>query len=492
MLSALLPRGSRLIQACIVLVVVCISVSYTIPMPARAEEQSDAIDRGRYLAIAADCGACHTYGRQGQPFAGGYPMTSPFGIIYSSNITPSKAHGIGNYTQQQFAVAVREGIKSDGTRLYPAMPYTSYAGLTDQDVADLYAYFMHGVQPADLAAPETQLAFPFSIRATLAIWNQLNLRKVSPDITKGALDEDGIIERGRYLVDTLAHCGECHTPRNWTDGLAQDFYLRGAEIGPWHAPNLTPDPLSGLGSWSDQDLKSYLKTGISKKGRAAGPMAEAIEHSLQYLRDEDIDAITAYLHQLAPMPDPFPASRSEKIVGRTLGAVLETPRHEKTTITTISDGALLYRSTCASCHQPHGNGTSDGFYPAFSGSSSLQPANQANLIATILYGVDRTVGGREILMPNFGSHSLVQSLTDPQVASLATYIVNQFGNGAATFTTADVATIRAAGKQPWITYISDTRLWGGLAVLIGFLAGAAIFAFVREPKLQTLDQGTKK
>lgn len=167
------------------------------------------IARGKYLATAADCSACHTNGKAGAPFAGGYAIHSPMGEIFSTNITPSKQYGIGNYTEEQFARAVREGVRADGDHLYPAMPYPSYSQLTDEDIKALYAYFMEAVQPVDAPAPDTKLPFPFSVRASMIGWNLLfrNNERFVPDATKTAE-----WNRGKYLVDGLAHCGDCHTP----------------------------------------------------------------------------------------------------------------------------------------------------------------------------------------------------------------------------------------------------------------------------------------
>ncbi|PKA39469.1 hypothetical protein CWR43_32340 [Rhizobium sullae] len=259
---------------------------------------ADLVARGKYLATAADCSACHTNGEAGAHFAGGYAIHSPMGEIFSTNITPSRQFGIGNYSGEQFARAVREGIRADGAHLYPAMPYPSYSRLTDGDIKALYAYFMEEVEPVDAPAPATELPFPFSIRASMIGWNLLfrNNERFVPDATKAAE-----WNRGKYLVDGLGHCGDCHTPRNLLLASDNSQYLAGGEAGPWHAPNLTSDSVSGIGGWSDEALQSYLLTGKSEHARASGPMAEAVQHSLQHLTVEDTRAMIAYLRTVAPV-----------------------------------------------------------------------------------------------------------------------------------------------------------------------------------------------
>jgi mono/diheme cytochrome c family protein len=196
------------------------------------------IDQGRYLATAGDCMACHTV-KDGPAYAGGYSVQSPLGAIYATNITPSKTAGIGNYTEAQFARAVRDGVRADGAHLYPAMPYTAYAKLTDQDVHALYLYFMKGVAPVDHQVAKTELPFPFNIRMSMAAWNLmfLNTERFQPDTTKSEQ-----INRGAYLVNGLAHCSTCHTPRNALMAEQGSRFLGGAALGAWYAPNISPDP----------------------------------------------------------------------------------------------------------------------------------------------------------------------------------------------------------------------------------------------------------
>ena len=255
------------------------------------------IQRGKAIAIAADCGACHRQAaKNSAPFAGGYAIDSPMGRIIASNITPSRQFGIGSYTEQQFADALRKGQAADGSSLYPAMPYTAYQGMTDDDVHALYLYFMQGVKPVDRAPEEqTALSFPFNLRQLMWGWNLLYLNGQQGE-NQAALSDK--LHRGRYLVDVLAHCSTCHTPRNMAMAEDQSRYLAGSPLGGWYAPNITSDP-SGLAAWRQSDIVTYLKTGhVAGKAQAAGPMAEAVDHSFRYMPDDDLQAIAAWIKQV--------------------------------------------------------------------------------------------------------------------------------------------------------------------------------------------------
>ncbi|TMV54647.1 cytochrome c, partial [Thioclava sp. BHET1] len=235
--------------------------------------------------------------------AGGYAIASPMGNIIASNITPSTSDGIGNWTEAQFARAIREGVAPGGKHLYPAMPYPSYAKMTDADVKALYAYFMKEVKPVD-AAPKakTDLSFPFNERALMIGWNLLFAP--SPGWTPPS-DLNKEQQRGAYLVQALAHCSTCHTSRGPMMNTQGSKFLGGAALSGWRAPNITPDKASGIGDWSQQDIVTYLKTGaLGNTATAAGPMAEAVTHSFRYLKDSDLQAIAAYLKTVKPLHSP--------------------------------------------------------------------------------------------------------------------------------------------------------------------------------------------
>ncbi|NVN10838.1 cytochrome c [Nguyenibacter vanlangensis] len=438
------------------------------------------MSRGHYLAVAADCAACHTNGRDGAFLAGGYAIASPMGAIYSTNITPSRTYGIGNYTLEQFSRAIRHGVRADGAQLYPAMPYGSYSLLTDDDVAALYDYLMHEVRPVDRPAPETRLPFPFSIRASLWGWKLLSGVVGKPYVADPA--QSAAWNRGKYLVDGLAHCGECHTPRNIILAPKTSAYLAGGDVGSWRAPNITSDVVAGVGGWSGQALQTYLQTGKTAHARAAGPMAEAVEHSFQYLTPDDLAAIAVYVKSVPTIGEPGQSVANFAHGGKAapFDYAAANARRGDSTITTMAAGNVLYESVCASCHQSDGRGSADGYYPSLVGNTTTGQLNPNDLVASILFGVDRTVGGREILMPGFDGHSLVQSLSDQQVASIANYVLAHFGNAQASVTAETVATVRAGGKQVPIAKLADPSVIAVLAVvglvILGVLALVLRFA----------------
>lgn len=420
---------------------------------ASSDQDKAALERGRYLAVAADCMACHTAPR-GKPFAGGYGIESPLGTIYATNITPSKAGGIGNYSEQQFARAVREGVRADGSRLYPAMPYTSYAKLTRQDMRDLYVYFQKGVAPVDQPATRTALPFPFNMRASMMVWNWMFLDAKPFDADPA---QSAQINRGNYLVNGLAHCSVCHTPRNFLMAEKGDDALSGAALGPWWAPNITSDPVHGIGGWSDDELRQYLKTGRAEgKGQAAGAMAEAVTNSFQYLRDDDIDAIIAYLRTVPAKSNsgggavkPQEKARFAYGTDASSEAMLR-GRDGHTERDSLKTGAALFSANCASCHSVDGKGSEGQAYPSLAHNTATGATRADNLIAAILYGVERKVGDNEILMPRFDEKSYINPLNDKQIMLIANYVLKQYGNPDVTVSEADVRKARQGGDKPFL------------------------------------------
>lgn len=445
----------------------------------QAQTLSDAalVEKGHAIATAADCMACHTVPRTGKPFAGGYPIVSPLGTIYSTNITPSKTSGIGDYSEAEFSRAVRQGIRKDGAHLYPAMPYDSYAGITDEDMHALYAYFIHGVQPVDdVAKAHTALPLPFNLRFSMAFWNLLYAQTKPFTPVTGISSE---INRGAYLVNALGHCTSCHTPRNMLMGAIQSEALAGGFVGPWYAPNITSDPVSGIGGWTQDELVAYLRTGHAKgKNQAAAGMAEAVQNSLQYLPDSDLVAITAYLRSTAPIRD-----KNEVRAAYEFGS----PRSDEdgirgtyapTSHDSLTNGKELYSGNCASCHQPNGAGSDDQAYPSLFHNTATGSIQPANLVAAILYGVDREVDGKQVLMPGFGKRSYVTPLSDQQIADLSNYVLQNFGNPQANVTPDDVATARAGGPKPILATIQPFILPAsiGAAIVIILIVAAWIFS----------------
>lgn len=419
------------------------------------------VKRGEYLARAGDCIACHT-APGGKPFAGGLSLPTPIGAIVSTNITPSKSHGIGNYTLAQFTDALRNGMRADGQHLYPAMPYTSYALVTDEDAAALYAYLMNGVPAVDTAPPATDLPFPFNIRLSMAAWNALFLDdgRFRPDPARSAE-----WNRGAYLSRGLAHCSTCHTPRNamMAEDKAKD--LAGGDVGAWDAPNITSDPISGIGAWSEQELAGYLRNGHAKeKAQAAGPMAEAIDHSLRHLSDTDLQAIAVYLKSVSPVHDPaetraaFDWGAKADDLGSIRGVALPADLNRMT-------GPQLYDAYCATCHQAHGEGSFDSDLPSLFHNTAVGRAKADNLVMVILEGVHRQLDPPELRMPGFAT-----LLSDQQIATLASYLTQRYGNPQASVTSEQVKTLRAGGEASNLLLLARIGIGVGVIVVAGALA----------------------
>jgi mono/diheme cytochrome c family protein len=359
-------------------------------------------------------------------------MASPIGTIYSTNITPDPATGIGNYSYGQFERAVRRGINAAGHTLYPAMPYPSYAKVSDQDIQALYAYFMHGVAPVAQANRAEGIVFPLSMRWPLTYWRWLFAPKVAPVETASA--QDPVLARGEYLVEGLGHCGACHTPRAFTlqekalgpsDGTA---YLSGGESDHWIAPSLRGELASGLGSVSQEDLASLLKAGRNDHSAVFGGMTDVIEHSTQYMSDEDLAAIAHFLKSLPP-------ARQEAALS-----------YDPATHAALSSGhvgapgAQLYIDNCASCHRTDGHGYGQ-VYPALASNPVLNGDNPASVIRLVLHGGTMPAGRdapSQFSMPAFRHR-----LSDQQVADLLTFVRASWGNRGGAVTAQQVSALRA-------------------------------------------------
>ena len=427
------------------------------------------VARGQYLATASDCIACHT-AHKGVPMAGGLVMASPVGDIVSTNITPSREHGIGNYTEQQFSDALRKGVRADGQPLYPAMPYVSYAAMTDADVHALYAYFMQGVPAVDKAVPPTELPFPMNVRASMKLWNALFLDE-SP--LKPAPERSPQWLRGRYLAEGAAHCGTCHTPRGFLMQEKKELNMAGAQVGPWYAPNITPDGATGIGGWSEAELVQYLRGGrVEGKAQAAGSMAEAITHSFSQLDEADLQAIAHYVKTLPAIEKAEDgAGKAERFgqgkPGNALGELRGKGYQEGMQGAYL--GAQVYSANCAACHGVNGEGTPDGYYPSLFHNSAT--VGKTNLIASILYGVDRKTGDGHVFMPPFGDQpNAVNHLSDDEVAALANYVQVRFGGGAPTVKVEDVAESRAGGPQSHLLPLARIGMGAAVLGLIALLA----------------------
>lgn len=391
------------------------------------------VKQGEYLARAGDCVACHT-AKSGKPFAGGLPMETPIGTIYSTNITPDPS-GIGDYSYEDFERAVRQGIGLNGSTLYPAMPYPSYARVSDEDMQALYAYFMHGVQPVEQANKDSDIPWPLSMRWPLAFWRGLFAPEVKPFEAGG---RDPVVARGAYLVEGLGHCGACHTPRALTmqekalDADDGDAYLAGsAPLEGWIAKSLRGDHKDGLGSWSEAQIVAFLKTGRNERTAVFGGMSDVVEHSMQYMSDADLSAIARYLKTLPPVnPDDKPFQEDRQVADALWKGDDAKP------------GAALYVDNCAACHRTDGKGYARVF-PALAGNPVLQGEDATSLIHIVLEG--GTLPATQTAPSTFTMPAFAWRMNDQQVADVVNFIRSSWGNQAAAVTAAQVAGLR---KQP--------------------------------------------
>jgi len=424
------------------------------------------IKHGEYLAIASDCGACHT-APGGKPLAGGLPIESPLGTIYSTNITPSQQYGIGRYSLQQFSEALRRGIRADGAHLYPAMPYASYAVFTDEDVEALYAYFTKAVPAIDQPpAKTTSLPFPYNLRFSMAFWNALFLdaKPFTPDSSKAAE-----WNRGKYLVDGPAHCGECHTPRGFFMQQDPSRQFAGAVLGSWYAPNITPDANAGIGAMGPDELFRYLKFGkVAGKAQAGGEMGLAVQLSFSKLNDNDLEAIVTYLRSVPAIGDAETKARfvqgkpfTEVAKFRGVGAMSSDE--------TLPGGAAqTFAANCASCHGIGAEGSPDSYFPTLFHNSTLATGDGRNLVARILFGIDRSTADHRAFMPGFGGKATdIASFTNEQVVELANYLLQHYGNTAYSVTPQMVEQVRnGQAPKPLLATLVYLGEWFAGALLI--------------------------
>ena len=397
------------------------------------------VERGRYLARAGDCVSCHT-GPSNVPFAGGLPMATPFGTIVSSNITPDKGAGIGDYTEADFARALREGVRRDGQHLYPAMPYPSFARLNDEDMHALYVYFQQGVAASADKPPPTDLPWPFSMRWLMSGWNLLYL-------DKGVYQADGARSaewnRGAYLVQGLGHCGDCHTPRSLAGGVKAanertgDSYLAGALIDGWLAQPLRHTDRGSAAQWSTEDMVTYLQTGRTAHTAAFGPMSQVVQNSTQYMSREDLASIATYLQSIGEPPS-APAPLQAAVVA----AAQTHPSTQKLRAGTVEGaGGMVYLNNCNACHRSSGAGA-DSVFPSLAGNSVVNAKDPTSLIRIVLAGSampSTEARPAALAMPGFGWR-----LSDDNVAALLSFVRSSWGNRGEAVTSAQVAKVRKA------------------------------------------------
>ena len=405
------PRRSGIYLGLAVLATVAFGIFLLLPgkisTPAALKTYKGTAEQGRYLALIGNCASCHTK-EGGKPYAGGVEFQTPFGTLYSTNITMDEETGIGDWSFEDFHLAMKHGERPDGTHLYPAFPYTDFARLTDKDMASLFL-FMRSVEPQAVPARSNELTFPFNQRPLLHFWKKLFHDPVS--YTSDASRSDSW-NRGAYLVEGPGHCGACHTPRNFlgtevaelalTGGVYQDKVKTG-NYREWSGVNLTPAP-TGLAKWTREDIASYLKHGQNMHTVVHGPMNEVVMNSTRFLTDDDADAMASYLKGI---------SAREQVGGTVADAE------------NLRAGEIGYTVHCGSCHLPTGLGD-EILGVSLAGSAIVQAPSPASLLNVILYGphlppppfvVDRT------RMKMFG-----KKLSDQDIANIASYVRSSFGN----------------------------------------------------------------
>jgi alcohol dehydrogenase (quinone), cytochrome c subunit len=437
---ALLGSLSAIIILALAAVLLALSPTRTRVIAAAVQPDPAMIERGRYLAIASDCTACHTR-CNGPLFAGGLPIASPIGVIFSTNITPDRESGIGAYSLADFDRAVRHGIAPRNITLYPAMPYPSYAHMTDPDIVALYAYFMYGVPPVRAQNRRNEIPWPLSIRWPLAIWRKAFAPNPDAVVVYSARYKDPIVARGAYLVQGPGHCGSCHTPRALTlqekalDDSNESYLGGGQVIDGWLAVNLRGNRADGLGGWSDEQIIATLRSARDPvHAVTGGAMSDVVVHSTQYLNDADLRAVASYLKTLPPDRHPASSFAADPATARALAVGEEAGR-----------GAQLYDDNCAACHHTDGRGATRAL-PAIAGNSSVLAADPTSIIHLILQGsqLPGTAAAPSPLgMPGFGWR-----LSDQEVAELGTFIRRSWGNHAPAIAPEQVRHLRETLARP--------------------------------------------
>jgi mono/diheme cytochrome c family protein len=383
--------------------------------------KADIVRHGEYLAKAADCMVCHT-APGSAAYAGGLAFPLPFGTLYSTNITADKDTGIGDYTDQEFLNAVQRGIRKDGARLYPAMPYTSYTLMSDDDVLAIKAY-LFSLPAAHAQHRRDTLRFPFNQRWTMIFWSWAfnSNRRFEPNTAKSAE-----WNRGAYIAEALAHCGECHTPRNFAFALDNRRKFGGAVAAGWRAYDITSDRGTGIGSWSDEEVFAYLAKGHSiGHGTASGPMGEAVDHSFSLMEPADIRALVTYLRSIPAVAssEPTTIAPPAPVSPKEGGGVAN------------SLGRKVFEQACASCHSWTGVSALSPF-ATISGTRTVNDPNATNVAQIVISGTWRSTPGA-MSMPAFGS-----TYSDAEIAAVASYVTDRFGSTASKLTAKEVKDLR--------------------------------------------------
>ncbi|HTS51892.1 MAG TPA: c-type cytochrome [Burkholderiales bacterium] len=392
------------------------------PLAQRVVHRPDPVVRGEYLALAGDCGGCHS-ARGGEPYAGGAPLVTPFGTLYAPNITPDAETGIGRWTPEDFWRAMHEGRSKDGTLLYPAFPYTNYTKVTRADTDDLFAY-LRSLKPVRKPNRNHEIRFPYNQRKLLIAWRALYFKA-------GAYRDDPAQSkewnRGAYLVEGLGHCNACHSTRNMLGAVSNADETAGGliPIQNWYAPSLNSNRETGLGDWAVGEVADLLKTGVSARGAVFGPMSTVVHDSLQHLSVADITAIATYLKSQAQREEP-PEPTQIRVTEQQAEAL-------------VAEGTKLYDDRCVDCHQHHGEGV-PGTYPPLQNNESIVMRYPINAIRVVVNGgfpPSTQDNPRPYGMPPFG-----QDFSDREIAAVVSYIRQAWGNHAPAVSSAEISSAR--------------------------------------------------
>src|SRR5665213_1451737 len=381
---------------------------------AQTEPVADTIARGKALAIAGDCASCHT-ADPAKPFAGGKRIDTPFGGIYSANLTPDRDTGLGDWSDEDFHRALRYGVAPNGSRYYPAFPYPNFTRLTRQDIGAIRAY-LATLTPVTNRPPRPELRWPLSYRVLMRGWNFLFFR---PGIFEPNQQKSAEWNRGGYLVTGAAHCGACHTPKNIFGADKRNRAFGGGVVDGWYARRLDNAARSGLKLWSEDDVIEYLSSGRNDRSHADGPRAEVVVNSTSQMNDADVRAIAVYLKDLpagAPEPAASPPPDAD-----------------------LAEGKAVYAHNCIACHEADGSGA-PRIYPPLPGNALLQSENPLSTLRIVLDGAHTVTTARA---PNTGSMPAYgMQLSDQQAADVANYIRNSWGNSAPLVTASQVKKAR--------------------------------------------------
>ena len=391
---------------------------------ARAPASAELVARGLALTRAGDCSGCHT-ARGGLPYAGGRAIETPFGNVYSSNLTPDAGTGLGNWSADEFWRALHHGRSKNGRLLYPAFPYPNYTRVARADADAMFAW-LQSLPAAAQPNKEHTLGFPFGTQAALAVWRALYFR---PAVHVDDPERSAEWNRGAYLVEGLGHCNACHSARNALGATRGTLDLQGGliPVQNWYAPSLASPREASVAGWPKREVVQLLKTGISPQGFVMGPMSEVVANGTQHLSESDLSAMATYLQALPapdePEPAPTPAPSSAQPAS--------------------ARGAALYKDHCVACHGERGEGV-PGAYPALSGSRSVTMRSTANLVHIVLEGgfPPSTEGNPR----PFGMPPFAPLLQDADVAELLSFVRGSWGNRAAPVSALDVSRARAGGR----------------------------------------------